>query len=201
MAANHVLNKSQMASLAADVNNPDIGGFTIKGSGENPLVGPPTPGFLAGGIVGADNLPYPMPPEEIGKFHGRGEVQEQLTQPNKYMGGWHSEATGTSALDVSEFSPYSAGNPSYKGWYTVHGDKVYQPSTVRSHNEALLNAWGQGVERKQEAIGSFAAQADGSVNYDDDIYIEEPPAREPGKPPKRRLLTALRPVAPSAWGQ
>lgn len=125
------------------------------------MAGPPTPGFLAGGIIGADNLSYPVQPSTIGEFHARGDVQAELANPRHYFGGWHSSATAskpdTSALDVSEFHEYN-------------------PSDPASHNAALVAAYGQGVERKQEAIGHYATQADGSVNYDDDIAVEPAPA-------------------------
>ena len=157
----HNINKKQAQILADKINDPNIGGFTIKGSGDAPLAGPSTPGFLAGGIVGEDNLSYPINPESISDFHQRSDVQDALAPSNHFLGGWHSRANegkpDTSSLDVSEF----------------HG---YDPSDHVSHNVALAGAYVQGIDRKQEAIGSYAQGADGSVNYDDDIYIDHPPA-------------------------
>lgn len=175
MAASDHLSRTQQEFLAARVNDPEIGGFTIKGTGEDPMAGPPVPGFLAGGIVGADNLPHPIEPSAIGEFHARGDVQAELANPRHYFGGWHSGAKGskpdTSALDVSEYHEY-------------------EPSNSVSHNAALMAAYGQGVARNQEAIGHFATQADGSVNYDSDIAVE--PAPPYGSRDLSGMIDALR---------
>lgn len=174
MAADHVLNQTQLETLASRLNDPDIGGFSVKGSGSDPMMPVTTPGFTVGGHIGENNLPYPIEPGAIGAFHSRPDVQEALGQDKYYLGGWDAR-DNTSALDVSELHPVTSTSP-------------------EEHNRVLLGAYGQGKSRGESSIGSFVRQADGSVNYDDDVDIDyaTPYTRSGGRRGLEQLILELR---------
>lgn len=106
MGQAHNLSKEQLQDLSSRINNPDIGGFSIKSHG--PEAGsPPNNSFMVGiSKHGQNKMPLPVAPSEIGNFAtSRGSA---LSQDDKYLGGWIGNGEGAS-LDVSQAHPISKG--------------------------------------------------------------------------------------------
>jgi len=152
MAALEHLNQTQLGDLAAQVNDPDIGGFTVKGVGPDPTAGPPAHSFMAGlGRYGQDNLSMPMDVNDVGEFADL--RKDALSHPDHYLGGWSTGGGSRGALDVSKAHTYTGDNKA--------------ATYVGAHQSALKDG--------QEAIGHFGpGEEPGSSEYTGDIDVVRP---------------------------
>jgi hypothetical protein len=111
MSAHHHISSQQLdsvklAELADDMNNPDIGGFSVKAFGPRAGDTPP-PGFMVGRREhGMNGIPMPVEGSTIGEFAQRRRAP--LSEERNYLGGWEGKGEGGS-LDVTTHTDASLG--------------------------------------------------------------------------------------------
>lgn len=112
MPAYHALSQAQLASLADQMNNPEIQGFSVDAAGPNAGEPPTSPGglFMVGvKRWGADEIPPPTTARDIRGFVESGGRTTPLSNYRRYaLGGWQ-DPHGTASLDVVRKIPAPEG--------------------------------------------------------------------------------------------
>lgn len=123
MSASDNLSPGQLESLAAQFNDPEQGGFTVKPFGSD--AGEPRKNVFAVGVrkYGMNEIPVPISGETIGDFV---DTRRSVFRGNKdyNLGGWNdSEKTADVAGSLDVVQEYPVPSGAEEAMWHAHRDK------------------------------------------------------------------------------